>query len=922
MTWDAKTNGLPADFNDRYPIPKEKDEVTLRGGPFQIPSGGVVDLTESIIAASSSTMPETVKVNNVTFTQVADMSLINASGQYWVDRGNSRLHFHTSDVGAMITQAKGWFWGTHVRKKHWLEAYTALKDVVNVLKPLGDALQTNAKLQVMLEAQAVNDLLFFNPATYNGTKAYVRGIAKWYYSNGISWVPETSGGDHALTGAQVTTISPANFALITPLSADIVITFDMSMQAVAIELRDKNGNLKSVAAGQASNYGKTWTFDPVSNLSDSESPYTVIVRISSVDVLGRNLAADRYYYFATQADPAPVADQISAIDGSVTNAGLAIKFEALGADFPPTNPVYRDLYIRLNDTGEWSLFAANIALVWDSGLSKYKYIVESGLQKGTLYGIKVRIRDASTQWADSNPIAITTAEDMSPPALLSSQIAVSNISANGCLVTTSGTQPTDPDDPDAAITFLLRVAGNSTPYGEYTWAALQTGVLVNHAFGYGEKAISLQVKSTLGQKVSFSAETAKTFSVPVPVPTGLAAVGSDQKVTLNWTGIGVSGATYNLYFSTSPGVTKSNGTKIMGVTSPYEHTGRVNDTAYYYVVTAVVDGVESADSSQASAIPSANQTPSATITASAITSSQMTVAGVVSGIGAGDSVNTIRVAYCLGPETADQAVTAGRFFDITGAGITAYQSGGNTQTGLSLNGSYTVAVRVLENMSGGGTQWGGWTNGGSFQIYDFSSEPAGAWTEINSGGIFLRYAFPLVKPYVAVNLATGLFQFDFDITPTRFDAVNAPYTAVRLNNATTGVGVLNIRFTADTNDTTKAKAMFTIGTKTVEGIIGDRSALLNKTLRVRTVLQNGTATLTVTESNNLLATITADGLSGNYDISYYHTIISGLDTTVPPASVAYQGTPNFNLYAAANVGTASNWLISTIDNVKYQEFIG
>jgi len=53
-----------------------------------------------------------------------------------------------------------------------------------------------------------------------------------------------------------------------------------------------------------------------------------------------------------------------------------------------------------------------------------------------------------------------------------------------------------------------------------------------------------------------------------------------------------SATSYNIYWSTTTGVTATNGTKISGVTSPYTHTGRETGT-YFYVVTAIVGGVES-----------------------------------------------------------------------------------------------------------------------------------------------------------------------------------------------------------------------------------------------------------------------------------------------------------------------------------------
>lgn len=63
--------------------------------------------------------------------------------------------------------------------------------------------------------------------------------------------------------------------------------------------------------------------------------------------------------------------------------------------------------------------------------------------------------------------------------------------------------------------------------------------------------------------------------------------------------------TYNIYWSTTPGVTKQNGNKISTVTSPYIHSGLTNDTMYYYVVTEVVSDAEGAESLEVATSPKA-----------------------------------------------------------------------------------------------------------------------------------------------------------------------------------------------------------------------------------------------------------------------------------------------------------------------------
>lgn len=93
-------------------------------------------------------------------------------------------------------------------------------------------------------------------------------------------------------------------------------------------------------------------------------------------------------------------------------------------------------------------------------------------------------------------------------------------------------------------------------------------------------------------------------SVSLPAsPSSLFAIASDSSVTLTWDS--VSGANfYNIYYSTSSGVTKNNGTKLSGKMSPFVHSGLTNGTAYHYVVTAVNSAGESEVSVEKSGIPS------------------------------------------------------------------------------------------------------------------------------------------------------------------------------------------------------------------------------------------------------------------------------------------------------------------------------
>lgn len=96
--------------------------------------------------------------------------------------------------------------------------------------------------------------------------------------------------------------------------------------------------------------------------------------------------------------------------------------------------------------------------------------------------------------------------------------------------------------------------------------------------------------------------------------TSWAALGitsASSQTTLSWTKLtakAVGTSTYNIYWSTSPNVTKKTGNKIASVVSPYIHTGLTNDVMYYYVVTEVNSNVESPESHEIATMPKA-QTP-------------------------------------------------------------------------------------------------------------------------------------------------------------------------------------------------------------------------------------------------------------------------------------------------------------------------
>ncbi len=117
----------------------------------------------------------------------------------------------------------------------------------------------------------------------------------------------------------------------------------------------------------------------------------------------------------------------------------------------------------------------------------------------------------------------------------------------------------------------------------------------------GESDPSVQVAATT------LASTPPPATVP-SAPTDVTATGGAKQVTVSWPTV-TDATSYNLYWSTTTGVTKTTGTKITGVTSPYVHTGLADSTAYYYVVTGQNGAGEGAASSQVTATTDAAAQP-------------------------------------------------------------------------------------------------------------------------------------------------------------------------------------------------------------------------------------------------------------------------------------------------------------------------
>jgi fibronectin type 3 domain-containing protein len=141
----------------------------------------------------------------------------------------------------------------------------------------------------------------------------------------------------------------------------------------------------------------------------------------------------------------------------------------------------------------------------------------------------------------------------------------------------------------------------SPPIDSVATSYVQTGLLNNTTYYYIVTAVNAIGEGAASSQVS--AEPVAPTASPAP-PTGVSTTPGDGQVTLTWASQ-ADAASYNVYWSTSSGVSPAHGTKVPDVTAPYVQSGLVNGNAYYYVVTAVNALGESGPSTQAVGSPAA-----------------------------------------------------------------------------------------------------------------------------------------------------------------------------------------------------------------------------------------------------------------------------------------------------------------------------
>jgi len=320
------------------------------------------------------------------------------------------------------------------------------------------------------------------------------------------------------------------------------------------------------------------------NLSDSTTYYYVVTALNAAGE-----SAPSVQVVATTVTPAP-APTVPAAPTGITATGGANQATISWA--PVTGAVSYNLYYATS-SGVTPTSGTRVAA------ASSPYVLTNLAAGSTYYFVVTALNAVGESLASTQASATTNAP---PPAIPAAPVGVTATGgANKVTVAwpavSGATSYNLYWSTSAGVTTAngTKVTGAASPY-------LQSGLAAGTSYYYVVTAVNSSGESAASPQVS--ATTAAPASVLPAAPSGVSGAGGTNQVTVSWSV--VSGATsYNLYYSTTAGVTTANGTKLAGVTTPYVLASLAASTPYYFVVTAVNAAGEGPASAQATATTAA-----------------------------------------------------------------------------------------------------------------------------------------------------------------------------------------------------------------------------------------------------------------------------------------------------------------------------
>ncbi|MBP1727926.1 MAG: Fibronectin, type domain protein [Deltaproteobacteria bacterium] len=391
--------------------------------------------------------------------------------------------------------------------------------------------------------------------------------------------------------------------------------------------------------------------------------------------------------------------------------------------------------------------------------------VQTGLSAGTSYYFVVTAVNSAGESAASAQVSAATAATPPVPTVPA---------APAGLVASGGTNQVSLSWSAASTATSYNVyysttggvtKTNGTKISSVTSPAVQTGLAAGTTYYYIVTAVNSAGEGPASVQVAATTLAAIPAPAAPAAPTGVSAAGGASQATISWPA--VSGATsYNIYWSSTPGVTMTNGTKVAAATSPYVKTALSAGTTYYFIVTAANSVGESAASSQVTAttsapplsVPTAPTGVTAAGGANQVSISWAAVAGATSyniywSTAAGVTTSGTKITTTSSPYMQNGLAAATTYYYIVTAVNAAGQSVASAQVSAATNAPVVTIPAAPAGVSaaGGANQatisWSAVPGATSYNVYYAT---AAGVTKTNGAKIVNASS-----PYLQTGLAAG-----------------------------------------------------------------------------------------------------------------------------------------------------------------------
>ncbi|RKP53165.1 cellulose 1,4-beta-cellobiosidase [Cohnella endophytica] len=357
------------------------------------------------------------------------------------------------------------------------------------------------------------------------------------------------------------------------------------------------GNAQVALSWTASSGATSYT---VKRATTSGGPYTnVATGVTATSYTNTGLTNGTTYYYVVSASNSADESTNSTQASATPTAGVTIPAAPTGLTATAGNAQVALSWTASSGATSYTVKRAttsggpytNVA----TGVTATSY-TNTGLTNGTTYYYVVSASNSAGSSGNSTQASATPTAGVTIPAAPTGLTATAG-NAQAALSWTASS---------GATSYTVKRA--TTSGGPYTNVATgvtatsytNTGLTNGTTYYYVVSASNSAGESVNSTQASATPSTAVTIPA---APTGLTATAGNAQVALSWTAS--SGATsYTVKRATTSGGPYTNVATGVTATS-YTNTGLTNGTTYYYVVSASNSAGESANSTQASATPSA-----------------------------------------------------------------------------------------------------------------------------------------------------------------------------------------------------------------------------------------------------------------------------------------------------------------------------